>query len=78
VTLSKPQHFSESDEERFAAYVSLERLIAAPKTIQGQTTQQQNLGLAGKGIAPTNDSTFGHLPGIAYTFLEEIERIFDC
>lgn len=41
--MSKSQHFAESDKERVEAYGPLERLNAAPKTIQGQTTQQQNI-----------------------------------
>ena len=51
---TKSQHSAESDEEGFAAYGTLDRMITAPKAIQAspQTTQRQNifisLALGGK------------------------------
>jgi hypothetical protein len=44
--MSKSQHSAESDEEGFAAYDTLNRMITAPKAIQAppQTTpQRQNI-----------------------------------
>ena len=44
--MSKSQHSADSDEEGFAAYGTLDRMITAPKTIQVQATQRQNIFLS--------------------------------
>ena len=87
--MSKSQHSAESDEEGFATYGTLDRMITAPKAIQAppQTTpQRQNifisLALGGKEprqlVVPLLDSyQVLHMPpsqGLSVRLIVNLER----